>query len=56
MANEYLTRRPTSTGNRKIFTWSAWIKRDNSAEGFVFAAGTSNSNRFALDFNALSDE
>ena len=26
MANEYLKRQPTSTGNRKVFTWSGWIK------------------------------
>jgi hypothetical protein len=27
MANEYLQRTPTSTGNRKVFTWSGWFKR-----------------------------
>ena len=26
MANEYLKRIPTSTGNRKVFTWSGWVK------------------------------
>ncbi len=26
MANEYLQRTPTSTGNRRVFTWSGWIK------------------------------
>jgi hypothetical protein len=26
MANEYLRRTPTSTGNRKVFTWAGWIK------------------------------
>ena len=26
MANEYLKRQPTSTGNRKVFTWSGWVK------------------------------
>ena len=32
MANEYLQRTPTSTGNRKVFTWSGWVKSniDNS--------------------------
>ena len=25
--SEYLTRTPTSTGNRKVFTYSFWIKR-----------------------------
>ena len=27
MANEYLKRTPTSTGNRRVWTWSGWIKR-----------------------------
>ena len=33
MANEYLKRIPTSTGNRKVFTWSAWIKRNKLGGG-----------------------
>ena len=28
MANEYLKRTPTSSGNRSIHTWSGWIKRN----------------------------
>lgn len=28
MANEYLKRTPTSTGNRRVFTWSGWVKRN----------------------------
>ena len=28
MANEYLQRTPTSTGNRKVWTFSYWIKRN----------------------------
>jgi hypothetical protein len=31
MANEYLQRTPTSTGNRKVWTWAGWIKRSNTA-------------------------
>ena len=34
MANEYLKRTPTSTGNRKVWTWSGWVKR-NSLSGNV---------------------
>ena len=30
MANEYLKRTPTSTGNRKAFTISTWVKRGSS--------------------------
>jgi len=29
MANEYLIRTSTSTGNRKVFTWSGWVKQNN---------------------------
>ena len=46
MANEVLTRTPTSVGNRKKFTWAGWIKRNdidgsggNSYQG-IFAVGT----------------
>ena len=46
MANEVLTRTPTSSGNRKKFTWAGWIKRNdidasggNSYQG-IFSVGT----------------
>ena len=46
MANEVLTRTPTSVGNRKKFTWAGWIKRNdinasggNGYQG-IFAVGT----------------
>ena len=29
MANEYLKRTPTSTGNRRVWTWSTWVKRNS---------------------------
>jgi hypothetical protein len=57
MANEYLKRTPTSTGNRKVWTWSAWIKRANqytsNAGPILFSAGTSGSN--LADIRLLSD-
>jgi hypothetical protein len=28
MANEYLRRTPTSTSNRRVWTWSVWVKRN----------------------------
>jgi len=34
MANEYLTRTPTSTGNTKVFTWSGWVKKNEIEGGF----------------------
>ena len=34
MANEYLERTPTSTGNRRVFTWSGWVKKNEVQGGF----------------------
>ena len=31
MANEYLQRTPTSTGNRSVWTWSGWLKLNDIA-------------------------
>ncbi len=56
MANEYLKRTPTSTGNRKKWTWSGWIKINKEFGSSDYntvwsvAAGVSgnNSDRFHL--------
>jgi len=44
MANEYLKRTPTSNGNRKVWTWAAWVKRNSegSTVGIFGANGGSN--------------
>ena len=34
MANEYFHRTPTSTGNRRVFTWSGWVKKNEIEGGF----------------------
>jgi hypothetical protein len=31
MANEYLQRTPTSTGNTRVWTWSGWLKLNDTA-------------------------
>ena len=46
MANEYLVRTPTSTGNRKVWTLALWLKRnavfgDTGADAIFNAANTS---------------
>ena len=43
-ASAYLSRTPTSTGNRKTWTWSAWVKRGNLTTSFgkIWAAGVDN--------------
>ena len=35
MANEYLRRTPTSTGNNRVFTWSGWVKRNIFAANYA---------------------
>jgi hypothetical protein len=42
MANTYLTKTFGSAGNRKTWTWSAWIKRSalGSSVNYLFSAGT----------------
>ena len=34
----YLSWTPASAGNRKTWTWSAWVKRGNLSEGILFVA------------------
>ena len=46
MANTYLTRTPSSTGNRKILTISCWFKRGNvDSTQTLFANGGNSYNR-----------
>ena len=43
--NGYLTRTPTSTGNRKIWTWSGWIKRSKlDNEDYIFSCNAQSGN------------
>ena len=54
MANEYLKRTPTSTGNRRVFTWSGWVKRNSITNGSpqsLFTGGVNASDRGVIDFN-----
>jgi hypothetical protein len=37
-ASAYLNRTPTTVGNRKTWTWSAWVKRGSSSFNTLFAA------------------
>ena len=55
MANEYLQRTPTSTGNRKVFTWSSWLKKDQiSAPARLFANYSASSTQTAIQFGYRS--
>jgi hypothetical protein len=57
MANEYLSRVPTSTGNQRVFTISVWIKRGASGNHGIFGAGdgssAANSDHFWLSSDVL---
>ena len=51
MASTYLSRTPSSAGNRRIFTFSAWVKRSNpSGVDMIFQQGSDTANRFGLNF------
>ena len=53
MANTYLTRTPSSTGNRKILTISCWFKRSNvSSTQTLFANGGNSYNRDYISFES----
>ena len=41
--NQALKRTPTSVGNRKIWTWSCWLKKQNNNRSTFFSAGTTSS-------------
>jgi hypothetical protein len=57
MASTYLSRTPSSTGNRKTFTWSAWVKRANLTRGFLFFAwdGSTYTDSSMLNFSFNSN-
>jgi hypothetical protein len=52
MANEYLQRIPTSTGNRKVWTLAGWIKLQKSNfDGYLFQGINNSNNRTPLAMN-----
>ena len=50
MASTYLTRTPSSAGNRKKFTWSAWVKRSKISYQNLTGVYTSSSNYCNFQF------
>ena len=53
MANSYLSRTPSSTGNRKTFTFSAWVKRSKLLDNYpiIFKQVTDASNFIQFYFD-----
>ncbi|NDD55043.1 hypothetical protein EBZ39_14470 [bacterium] len=48
----YLTRTPASSGNRRTWTWSGWVKRTTlSADTDIFGLRVDGNNQFRMFFN-----
>ena len=52
MANTYLTRTPSSAGNRRTWTWSGWIKRNTSGSEYVYSWGYNEHNVDGFNFDS----
>lgn len=51
--NSYYEKTPASSGNRKEFTFSCWVKKSkNGADQKILGAGTNDTNHFYLNFNS----
>ena len=49
----YLSRTPSSAGNRRLWTWSGWFKKLKDVNGdTVFAGYTDSNNRMRLNFTS----
>jgi hypothetical protein len=55
-ASAYLNRTPASAGNRKTWTWSAWVKRGTLGTGVIFSGGTTSSDTGVNYIGFLSDQ
>ena len=53
-SSAFLSRTPSSAGNRKTWTWSSWIKRSNLGANSIFEAGTASNNSLGLQFDDAS--
>jgi len=51
-SSDYLNRTPASSGNKKTFTYSGWVKRGSFSDNDLFNAGTNNANNIdQIHFN-----
>ena len=50
--NEHLHRTPGSNGNRRTWTWSAWVKRVKLAQGYMFMYSDASANTEAIQFDS----
>jgi hypothetical protein len=59
MANEYLQRTPTSTGNQRVWTWGGWIKLNSLSTSYTsimesFTGGSDVYCTIAINSNAIT--
>jgi|5_EtaG_2_1085323.scaffolds.fasta_scaffold12167_2 hypothetical protein len=54
-SSDYLERTPSSSGNRRTFTLSVWIKKSENGDQVIFGAGNSGSNKDQIYFRFPSD-
>ena len=52
-SSSYLSKTPSSAGNRKTWTWSGWVKRSSNTQTALFHAGSSNQTLLWFDGNHL---
>ena len=52
MANTYLTRTPSSAGDRKKWTYSVWLKRSTLGHHSIWSAASDGSNYDEFYFNS----
>jgi len=52
----YLQRTPSSTGNRQIFTYSAWVKRSKLGANTLFYAGANSATSGTIAFRFTSND
>ena len=53
MANSYLSRTPSSAGNRKTWTWSGWVKfsqTPGAAGAILFSAYAHGNDNFKISY------
>jgi hypothetical protein len=54
-SSDYLSRTPSSAGNRKTWTWSGWVKRGTIGANSIFEAGTASNNSLGFQFESGTD-
>ena len=50
MANEYLKRTPTSSGNTRVFTWAGWVKQNAASTNYLLTAQSTKDNNTQLRY------